>query len=204
MKIVDARGELCPKPLIMAKQAISQLEPGEQIEILSDNETSYNNLMTFLKALGTNPQSSKENDVYRIIATSGGQANTPALNPEAYCETSTPAQKGNFVVAIKSNKMGEGDDQLGKMLIRGFINALPELTNLPSHIIFYNSGVFLATKGTDTAETLKKLEQAGVNIVVCGTCVDFFNLKDQMETGTISNMYHIATLLASTGHVIYP
>ncbi len=100
--------------------------------------------------------------------------------------------------------MGSGDDDLGKLLIKGYINTIDQLETLPQEIICYNSGVTLATKGSDSGQSLKRIEGLGVKISVCGTCVDFFGLKDNLEVGTITNMLYIAGKLAGSSIVVKP
>ncbi len=100
--------------------------------------------------------------------------------------------------------MGNGSDELGKILIRGFLNSLIKQEQLPKHIILYNAGVLLAADGTDTADSLLELENKGVQIVLCGTCVDFFQIKEKIKTGLVSNMMHITSLLIEAPRVIVP
>ena len=204
MPMVDTRGQLCPKPLIMAKEVFNTLSPGEQMEVLTDNETSLQNLVNFFTALKAIPVTEKHGDGWHVYATKPLSGSSPAVNPESYCQTSTANATDDYVICIKSNCMGHGDDELGKILIRGFINSLAEMKGLPSHIIFYNSGVQLAVKDTDTAQSLLKLEDMGVSIVLCGTCVDYYELKEKIAVGLISNMYHITTLLTQAAKVIVP
>lgn len=113
-------------------------------------------------------------------------------------------QHSPFTVLIKSDRMGSGDDELGKLLIRGFLNALIKQAQLPTHIILYNGGVLLAVDGTDTAETLRELEEKGVIILLCGTCCDFFNIKEMVNAGSISNMMQITSTLIEAPKLVQP
>ncbi len=197
--IIDTKGKLCPAPLIMTKKGIGTATPGEIIEVITDNATSYGNLINYLAELKITPETQKEGDVYTLTFTKTG--NERLTEPaEHYCSTSSP----DYVVAIKSDKMGIGDDELGAILLRAFINTLPEAEHLPSAILLYNSGVKIALKGTDTAASLQKLEEKGITIVACGTCLDFFNVKEQLAVGMVGNMYKIVQLLSQAGHVVYP
>ncbi|MBN2742492.1 selenium metabolism protein YedF [Breznakibacter xylanolyticus] len=204
MPIIDTRGQLCPKPLIMAKQVFNTLEPGQIMEVLTDHETSLSNLMNFFTALKAIPVSEKHDDGWHVYATKPLSGHVEPVNPEAFCQTSNATPTGKHVVCLTSNLMGKGDDQLGALLMRGFINALAEQDVLPSHIICYNGAVKLAIKGTDTLTSLITMENQGVNIILCGTCVDFFDIKPQIGTGTISNMYQITQILSQASKVIYP
>lgn len=204
MPIIDTRGQLCPKPLIMAKEVFNTLSAGEQMEVLSDSDTSLHNLVNFFTALKAIPVTEKHADGWHIFASKPLSGATPNVNPESYCEKPSTNTIGDYVICIKSNRMGDGDDELGKLLIRGFINSLAEMEQLPSHIIFYNSGVHLAVINTDTAQSLITLEDKGVSIVLCGTCVDFFDIKQQLGVGIISNIYNITQLLTQASKVIVP
>jgi selenium metabolism protein YedF len=198
MNIIDTRGHICPIPLIMAKSAIKEASTGDVLLIISDNETSCQNLMQYLTDLGANPQKeTKGNEFHITITVPAPTASMPQA--ESYCST----DKG-YAVVIKSDRMGMGDDNLGSILIRAFINSLKDADKLPTHLILYNAGVKLAVNGTDTSSSLVNLESLGVKIIVCGTCADFFGIKENLAAGTISNMYQITKITAEAGHVIYP
>jgi selenium metabolism protein YedF len=189
----------------MARNGLKEVNEGEKVLIISDNETSYQNLMSFLSDLNANPVAEQKEGQYLIEATKPAEFSQKAEgNPEAYCtvpQNSGPA--AGYVVVARSCRMGEGDEDLGNLLVRGYLNALRGMDNLPTHIIMYNGGVKLALKNTDTAEALGELEDKGVNIIVCGTCVDFYKIKESIGVGRISNMYQIATTLAGAGHIVY-
>lgn len=202
MNTIDTRGQLCPKPLIMTKQVLDTMTPGEEFEVLTDNDTSHQNLMSYLEALKAEPLSEKNDNIWTITATKP-QNMRQDIEAEEYCEMPN-TNMGNYAVVLKSQYMGQGDEELGKILIRGFINSLKEQEKLPSHIIMYNSGVLLATKDTDTAQSISALQNNGVTVIVCGTCVDFYHIKEKLGVGTISNMYHITTILTATEKIIYP
>ncbi|WP_137221348.1 sulfurtransferase-like selenium metabolism protein YedF [Shewanella sp. MEBiC00475] len=108
------------------------------------------------------------------------------------------------VINISSSKMGVGDDDLGDILMQSFINSLIQLDPLPSTIILYNSGVLLCTNDSAVLESLNALEAKGVNILLCGTCADFYNIKDKIGAGTISNMYTIVETLNRSDKIINP
>jgi len=205
MYTVDTKGRLCPEPLIMARNGLREIKEGEKMMILSDNDTSYQNLMSFLSDLGANPMVDKKEGVYYIEVTKPSEtAQKTESNPEDYCAVpASSGAKNNYVVVARSCKMGEGDEDLGALLIRGYFNALKEMDTLPTHIIMYNGGVKLSVKDTDTAAALGELEDKDVSILVCGTCVDYYQMKEQIGVGRISNMYQIASVLAETNKVVY-
>ncbi|MFW6203173.1 MAG: sulfurtransferase-like selenium metabolism protein YedF, partial [Marinilabilia sp.] len=157
MHTVDTRGHLCPEPLIMAKKALYEVSPGEKIQILSDNETSYENLMRFLSDIGASPTAEKKEGVYHIDAIRPEDQLSEEEVPDAESYCMVPGQSpghSSYVVVARSNKMGEGDDELGALLIRGYFNALKAMDDLPAHILLFNSGVWLTLKDSDTAEAL--------------------------------------------------
>lgn len=200
MKTIDTRGLLCPAPLIQTKKAIKEAQGGETLEVLLDNETACQNVSSYLKELGINTDVVLNEDIQHIRFTVPDQVDE-TVNAESFCKT--PANN-NYVVVLKSELMGEGDPQLGALLMRAFINSLKETDQLPSSIILYNSGVKLAIAGSDTAESLAEMENKGVTIICCGTCVDFYELKPVIKIGTISNMFRITQLTSEAGHVVYP
>ncbi len=112
--------------------------------------------------------------------------------------------KGNHVILVKNDKMGFGDDDLGQILIQGFINKIAEVSPLPDKIIFYNNGVSLTLKDSPVLDSLQALRNAGVQILICGTCVDFFNITENIGCGDISNMHDITVSLTNASHIITP
>lgn len=200
MKIIDTRGKACPAPLIMTKKAIKEASTGDKLEILSDNDTATCNLRDYLNELKVSFSETKDNNISTITVTVPEETDSN-VSAESFCRTTS---SGDYAVVIKSDKMGTGDDELGAILLRAFINSLAESEKLPTSIILYNSGVKTALKNTDTALSLQKLEERGVTIIACGTCLEFFNVKERLAVGVISNMYKITELVSSAGHVVYP
>jgi len=190
-KIIDATNIPCPRPIIMTKKALSEAAPDEQLVILINNETSKENVERFLRNNGISVEIKKENDLYKIYAT--GRLKIP--NSEV---------QGSTTICLSANYMGRGDEDLGKILMQGFVNTIKEITPLPKNIICYNSGVTLTTVDSPVLASMKALQDNGVDIIVCGTCVDFFKLKDKFSVGRISNMYEIMEKLSQAGKVINP
>ena len=112
------------------------------------------------------------------------------------------AESERVAVAIGKDTMGEGSEELGKILIKGFIYSLSELPVAPASIMFFNSGVFLAAEGANTVGDLRKLEARGAKILICGTCVDYYGLQGKLAVGTVTDMYGITEELVSAGKVI--
>ena len=201
MRIVDCKGLICPMPLIETKKVIRESKMGDELLVEVDNETSFNNLSHFLNDNGLTFEHSKVGIVYRIKFI---VKELQAKPQESKVEVKPIANHGNYTIVFSTNSMGSGDDDLGKLLMKGYINTIDQLETLPQEIICYNSGVILATKGSDSGKSLKRIEGLGVKISVCGTCVDFFGLKDNLEVGTITNMLYIAGKLAGDSRIVKP
>lgn len=198
MKTVDARGLLCPAPLILTKKAIDSAQQGDALEVLIDNETSLSNVLSYLNELQIIPIKENADELFTLRFTKPAELKQ-GVEATDFCFAPTA-----YVVVIKSETMGEGSNELGTLLMRAFVNSLKEVERLPSAIILYNGGVKLGIKETDTAQSLAELEKQGVGIVACGTCVDYYGLKNEMAVGAISNMYKITKLVSEAGHVVYP
>lgn len=204
--IVDCRGMLCPLPLIETKKAIKSAKKGDTIKVIIDNDTSLSNLKRYLSDNGIVANYSIEEGNHTLAFTVLVTQH-PMSKPENYC-THEPKPENkpvkDYIVVLKSNTMGKGDDTLGEMLMKGFLSSIPELDSLPKEVICYNSAVKLAVEGTATVRNLEKLNELGVRITLCGTCVDFFNLKDSIKIGEISNMYHITNTILNASYVLEP
>lgn len=204
MRIVDTKGQLCPAPLIAAKRALKETAEGDSFIVLTDNKTSFENLSRFLKDNKAEIQVSETAGVWTLTIKKTS-FDIIQSNEEEYCAPEIAHfEKGDYVVVISSDKMGEGDEQLGLLLMNTFINALKDLDELPQKLLFYNSGVKLVTNNSPVIETLRDLEKMGVEIMTCGTCVNHYSLASVIGAGTISNMYTMAGIMASTGKVLKP
>ena len=113
-------------------------------------------------------------------------------------------KSGPLVIVIPENKMGRGNDELGAVLIKAFMHAVAGQAQKPAVIIFYNTGVKLTVQGSDVLEDLKQLESEGVQILVCGTCLNYFEIKDKLAVGIVSNMYDIVESMSSAGRLLTP
>jgi selenium metabolism protein YedF len=122
---------------------------------------------------------------------------------ELFCEIENPNQN-KYIIYINSEFMGLGDDDLGQILIKGFINTIEEMKTLPTHIIFVNGAVKITTEDSSETQTLKKLEKKGVKISTCGTCLNFFELSEKLRVGIASNMFDIMKLLTESPKIVTP
>ena len=190
MKILDVKGKRCPMPLIETKKALKGLQANESLKIIIDNETSVKNVVHFLNdnniAVGQNTET---DGVYELIV------NTTETIPEevdetAYCSSS--GEKGNnYVVMLSKNRLGEGSDELGEALVGAMINTLKSMDTLPGKIMILNSGVNLVVNGSLVINDMRDLEKSGVDIMVCGACLDYFGKMDELAVGRVSNMHDI-------------
>ncbi len=174
MTVIDCSGMLCPRPLIEAKKAYNNASVGDTLLFIVDNETASNNLNTFFSGNGVASTTTTEGNKYKItVLKSELTQNTIAVsNPAEFCIPTVKDEQSPTVVVISSNKMGEGDSDLGAILIKGFFTALSEVEPLPSEVIFYNSGVLLLPQESGIMASLEKLRSNGVKITACGTCVE--------------------------------
>jgi selenium metabolism protein YedF len=195
-RMVDARGLACPKPLILTKEALKESTSGQTLSILVDNETACRNVERFLSDQGMPPQVREEKGVFTLYFIKKTEE-LPTPKPEIGSEK-------RHIIAIRSDRMGSGSDELGEILLKGFMNTIGAVFPLPAAIVFYNSGVQMARKGSSLIDTLKLLQSKGVKILVCGTCTDYYQIKGEIEVGTISNMYTILETMTSADLVLTP
>lgn len=200
---VDAKGKQCPIPLVMAKEAIAKADIGDVVAVEVDNKTSFDNLMKMgsQKNIPSTGETLDEK-IFTVRFEVTDNADTDINDEDISCDIRT--KNGKAVVAVSSNTMGSGDDELGKILMKGFIFALTQLDKLPDTVIFYNGGVKLAVEGAETVEDIKRLEESGVEILACGTCLNHYGLTEKLAAGNISNMYEIASRLTEAASVVRP
>ena len=204
MKIVDTKGQLCPAPLIAAKRALKEIPAGESFMLLIDNQTSFNNVSRFLKDNNTGFQVSESGGVWTLTITRGGGELSQSSAVDYCTDSIAHFHKGDFIIVITSDKMGEGDIDLGQLLMSNFIKSIKDLDKLPQKMIFYNKGVTLATKDSPLIDHLTDLEKMGDELLLCATCVNHYELADIVGAGILSNMYTIAGVMASTGNIVRP
>ena len=198
--VVDARGEQCPIPVVKTTKAIAALtEPGV-VEVHVDNEIAVQNLLRMASNKGYAAKSEQVEDKHYLVTISADHL-VPEGEAEAAC---IPDLRGNSVVAIGMATMGVGSDELGATLMKGFIYALSQQNELPKTILFYNGGAKLSTEGSASIEDLKTMEAQGVEILTCGTCLDYYGLKDKLRVGSVTNMYAIVEKLTKATKVIKP
>jgi len=200
IKIVDARGLSCPQPVVLAKKA---LESNKKVKVIVDNDTALENVKRLGTKLGCDVNvKAKSGGLCEIQIIHGADFNKDQ-NFIASCETEA-AKPGPFVIVIPENKMGRGNDELGTVLIKAFLHTVASQAKKPDVMIFYNTGVKLTVQESDVLEDLKQLESEGVQILVCGTCLNYFEIKDKLAAGVVSNMYDIVEIMSSAGRLLTP
>ena len=192
--IIDARGKACPTPVIMAKKAISAGE--STFTVLVDNTTAVENLKRLAENQGFDAAAEAEGVFSVAFTRTGCAACEEAVN------SPLPAPGGDWAVFVGRDIIGDGDRELGTNLMRMFFYTLSQGEDKPGAVLFMNAGVKLPTLDEQVAEHLKALSAAGVEILVCGTCLNFYGLTEQLRVGTVSNMYDIVTRMQKAGKVI--
>ncbi|MBC2581347.1 sulfurtransferase-like selenium metabolism protein YedF [Clostridium sp. DJ247] len=188
--IIDCKGLNCPIPVINTKKYFDSISKGEATVIV-DNEVAKNNIVKFAQSNNFKSTIDKNNDLYYIT-----------INKETINSLSKETNDKKLVILITNDKLGLGDDTLGTTLMKSYLYALSESNSMPSDLMFLNAGVKLATDGSDCISSIKKLEERGVNILSCGTCLDYYNLKDKLRVGEITNMYIIVEKMNSADNSI--
>ena len=183
MITVNAMGDICPIPVVKTKKALGELNGPGEIEVLVDNETAVKNVTKMAKSSGASAESEQLGEKqYRVLITVGEAAAEQlksAHNADAKTQAQPEAAAGcrtcvGTVVAIGSDRMGEGSEELGHILMKSFIFALTQLDDLPNKILFYNGGAKITIEGSESLEDLKTIEEQGVEIMTCGTCLDHY------------------------------
>ena len=200
MKIIDVKGKACPLPLIATKKALKESDKDELIKIVIDSETSVKNVVRYLKDNGIKVKQQIVGDSFELIFNKDGEE--PIIEEaEAYCESSKSDDQG-FVVVFGKDRLREGSEDLGKMLVGGMLTTLVEEERTPDKIIFMNSGINLAVVGSPVLSLLKKLETRGSKLLICGACLDYFDEMENLKAGRVSNMVEILEILTSHSKVI--
>ena len=187
-KTIDARGLACPKPVILTKKEIEAIEEGI-ITTIVDNEIAKDNISKLAKSMDLEYKVEEDVEGNYEVTISKGKA-SELISTQKVTEKVQQVNDG-AVIVIPSDLMGNGDPELGRILMNSFIYTVSETKPYPKAILFYNSGVKLTIKSSGVLDDLLLLEKVGVEIISCGTCLDFYDLKDELGVGEISNMYTI-------------
>lgn len=187
-KLIDAVGKACPIPVIMTKKEIDNGE--ENLVIKVDNKIAVENLKKLAMSTGFIVEVKADNAIFYVaLSKECEECNT--MLEELVNENTVP--KSDYVVFVGKEYIGEGNEELGKNLMRMFFYTLTESKELPTHILLMNGGVKLATLDDQTVEHLKVLVDKGVDVLVCGACLNFYDIAEELKVGSVSNMYDIVT-----------
>jgi selenium metabolism protein YedF len=198
--VVNAVGDQCPIPVVKTLKAMSALTEPSVIEVLVDAEVPVQNLTRLAAGKGLPCTAEKlEEGRFAVRMEVADPVALQTGGEEAVCY---PDQRENIVVAIASECMGHGDKELGATLMKGFVYALSQQEVLPRTVLLYNGGAKLSVEGAVTVEDLKSMEAQGVEILTCGTCLNFYGLQDRLAVGSVTNMYTIVERLMQADKVI--
>ena len=197
---VNALGDACPIPVIKTLHALQDLKGAGTVQTLVDNEIAVQNLTRMAAGNHLPVQAEKKGEHLFVVTMEVAEpvGDAPAEEPALTC---VPDARGDLVVAVDSETMGRGSDELGKLLMKSFLFAVSQLPRLPRTVLFYNGGAKLTVEGSESLEDLRNMEAQGVEILTCGTCLDFHGLKDKLAVGGITNLYAISQILLSGGVV---
>jgi selenium metabolism protein YedF len=187
---------------VLTRKAI--LEAGvDRVRVVVNSDVSAENIQRMARSQGWEPQIDRQGGEVRLTLTRGaGAAAQEAQQPETARVASTG--KPQVVVFVASNLFGVGDEKLGQILMKAFLKTLKDLDPRPAKVIFANSGVRLTTEGSDLIDPLRTLENEGVAILSCGTCLDYYGLVESLRVGVASNMYEIASALVAADRIVQP
>ena len=224
---LDERGKQCPLPVIEAKKALENCPAGESVRVIVDNEIAVQNLLKMAGHKDLKAEAEKiSDDEFAVCIEAGdsigqagdtdegktaedagrqGAVGVGAAEDAADGTACIPdARRRGTVVVLSSNQMGQGDETLGKLLMKGFVYALTEQDALPELVLLYNSGAFLSCEGSDSLEDLKLRESQGVEILTCGTCLNHYGLGEKLAVGAVTNMYEIVERMTGAKLLVRP
>jgi selenium metabolism protein YedF len=194
-KTVDARGLACPQPVILTRNAMQE---ADQVVTLVDSETSMTNVSRMARKAGWQVSVAPDGEEYRIEMVQQG----PVPQVQAPVVGKAEAVAGPLVLVVSSEIMGRGEHELGSILMRAFFHTLGEVQPMPQSIILFNTGVKLACKDSPVLDDLCALEAEEIEILVCGTCLDYLGLTEEIAVGQVSNMYDIAETMLGAAKVV--
>ena len=196
MKEIDARGLACPAPVLQTKAALQEESPNG-VKVVVDNAASQQNVQRFLESQGFQTALEQVGTDYVVI---GNCDSMSSAQPQPAMEAHSDAKK--IMVMCATDRLGFGDNALGHKLMVNFLRTLKEMGDELWRLVFVNNGVKLTIEGSDVLEDLKGYEKSGLKILVCGTCLDHFNLLDSKQVGETTNMLDIVTAMQLADKVI--
>lgn len=199
-RTLDCRGMACPQPVLKTREALQQgLTP---LTVIVDNESSCTNVRRFAESQGASVEVTKAGGEFRVAITPGAQA---SIVDEDVTACSCPgSDTRDMVVYVTSEGMGRGDDELGRTLMAAFLDTLAQFKDEVSHVVFVNGGAKLTVSDSPVLEQIRQLEQLGAKVLVCGTCLNHFGIKDKLAVGSVSNMFAIIETLSKARRIVRP
>jgi selenium metabolism protein YedF len=201
--VINCKGLACPQPVIRVKELLEQ--GVEDLEVLVDNEAASTNIQRFAHSKGCTVLMKQERETeFRLLirVPQGGLAKVTQENmQDGLC---TPSTHGKLVYVISSDAMGRGSEELGWALMQTYVQTIAQISPLPDTIVLYNSGVRLVTQESGALQALRTLQAKGVEVLVCGTCLDFYELKSALQVGQISNMFAIMHITMQASKLMSP
>ncbi|MZK53203.1 sulfurtransferase-like selenium metabolism protein YedF [Clostridium beijerinckii] len=204
-RVLDAKGKECPMPVIMAKKEIDSGNNSFVVEV--DNDIAVQNLKKLANSQGFAVSIEEENTLFKVYFLKDLHKLSEAEEVGVFNKTSNRLEEnktemGNWSVFIGKEIIGAGNEELGKSLIKMYLYTISESNNLPKSILFMNDGVKVPTLNHQAAEHLRDLETKGVEILVCGACLNFYGLEEKLKIGKVSNMYDITNCMKEASKVI--
>lgn len=192
MKTIDCRNMACPLPVVTVKRALEEAA-GEAVRVLLDAGAPRENVTRFATNRGFLVEEEEVAGGGYALRISGQPGDACPIRPEA---------RGPRVMLVSSDRLGDGPEELGRLLMKNFIITLLDVAEIPDRMLFVNSGIFLTTAGSEVIEPLEKLGNRGVEVLSCGVCLDFFHRRDKLAAGAVTNMFTIAESLLQAGSVV--
>jgi selenium metabolism protein YedF len=193
MKKLDCRNMACPMPVVKVKRSLEEA-PGEDLQVLLDDGAPMENVTRFAVNRGYAVKQAPVEGGYALVITGGGGTSVEAGREKG----------GALVVFITSDRLGDGPEELGRLLMKNFIISLLDVATVPDRMLFVNTGIFLTTEGSEVAEALTELGNRGAEVLSCGLCLDFFHRKERLVAGAVGNMFTITESLVTAGSVVRP
>jgi selenium metabolism protein YedF len=199
-RILDCSGLTCPQPVMQTREALEKMEGG-RLRVILDNESSHINVRRFAESQGHQVHTKEMEGLFHVMIMKGEGISAASESQPIRCEA--PQQK-RTVVYISSEGMGRGDDQLGDILMAAYLDTLSQFAKEITHLIFVNSGVKLVVEGSIVLEQIQELQRMGIEVLACGTCLNHFGIKAQLQVGSVSNMFAILEVLSGAGKILSP
>lgn len=208
---IDARNLACPRPVVLTLEALPKLAPGESLEVLVNDEVAPANLTRLAAEKDCEVATADHGDHVSVMlaprspaaATDGAAGPVADAAAAGVCPVpEAPAPAQGSVVLVGADSLGRGSEELGRKLLGGLIYAFAHQDPLPKAMVFFNGGAHLTCEGSESLADVRDLESKGCEILTCGTCLDFYGIRDQLGVGGVTNLYRIAEIMATEPNVV--